>query len=227
MAGVPALALAAAVAAACGPPPQRQLCEAIAKRDLFGVREALQSKSIELLKNKEGCTPVEAAYAATTPDDATLTEIGVELVRGGLPPEAAWEKGGQRVTAIEAAATNGNVELVRALLAVGLNVEDRDTIRAFHAAAGGGKLEVVRLMVGAGVDPAVEFNGRAPAMAAHEQNRDEVEKFLLDEIAARADAAEMAQRLAASDPMAVARKAAAAKAAAEKAMAGDSPDAPQ
>jgi len=194
---------------------------------LTGVRAALQSKSIDLLKNEQGCTPVEAVFAGAGPDDGVLTEIGVELVRGGLPPEAAWEKGGQRVTAVEAAATNGNVQLVRALLAVGLRTEDRDTIRALHAAAGGGKLEVVKLMVGEGVDPAAEFNGRAPAAVAHEQHHDMVEKFLLDEIAARADAAAMAERLAALDPVAVAKKAAAAKAAAEKSIADDPPDPPQ
>jgi hypothetical protein len=201
-AGVPDLALAVlamAMAGACAPPPGRQLCEAIAKRDVPGVHAALERAPIDLLKAQEGCTPVEAVFGKARPDDAALTEIGVELVRAGLPAQAAWEEGTERrrVMAVEAAAGNGNAELVRALLAVGLRVHDAEAIRALHLAAGAGHLKVVQVLVREGVDPAAEFAGRTPAVVAHEQGRDEVEKFLVDELAARAEAADRAKRAAA------------------------------
>jgi hypothetical protein len=202
-AGAPALvlsALAAIAGAACAPPPEEQLCEAIAKRDVPGVRAALQRAPINLLKQQGGCTPVEAAFARTGPEDHALTEIGVELVKAGLPPEAAWDlKDGGRVMAVVAAATNGNATLVRALLAVGLRVEDRETIRALHAAAAADRLDVVKVMVEEGVDPAAELDGRPPAATAHAQQHDRVERFLLDEIATRAAAAEMAAKVADMD----------------------------
>ena len=200
-AGVPGLVLSAVVlaTAACAPPQARQLCEAIAKRHVAGVHAALERGPIDLLKAQEGCRPVEAVFGKAGPDDAALTEIGVELVRAGLPAQAAWEEGAERtrVTAVEAAAGNGNAELVRALLAVGLRVQDPEVIRALHLAAGAGHLKVVERLVQEGVDPAAELAGRTPAAAAHDQERDEVEKFLVDELARRAEAAEAAKRAAA------------------------------
>lgn len=212
LAGFPALGLAVVAAAACAPPQGRQLCEAIAKRDVAGVHAALERGPIDLLRPQEGCTPVAAVFGKAKPDDQALTEIGVELVRAGLPAQAAWEEGEERrrVLAVEAAAGNGNAELVRALLAVGLRVQDADAIRALHAAAAAGHLAVVKLLVQEGVDPAAELAGRAPAAAAREQQQDEVEKFLIDELAARAAAAEEAKHAAAAAEAATAAAAAAA-----------------
>lgn len=208
--GIPVLGLAALAAAACAPPQGRQLCEAIAKRDVAGVHAALERGPIDLLRPQEGCTPVAAVFGKAKPDDATLTEIGVELVRTGLPAQAAWEEGPerQRVVAVVAAAGNGNIELVRALLAVGLRVTDADAIRALHVAAAAGHLEVVKLLVQEGVDPAAELAGRTAAAAAQEQGQDEVEKFLVDELAARAEAAEKAKQTAAAEQAAAAAAAA-------------------
>jgi hypothetical protein len=216
LAGVPALGLAALTAGACAPPQGRQLCEAIAKRDPVTARAALERGYIDLLKPQEGCTPVEAVFGKAKPDDAKLTEIGIDLVKAGLPAQAAWEEGAERrhVTAVEAAAGNGNVELVRALLAVGLRVQDGDAIRALHVAAGAGHLPVVKLLVEEGVDPVAEFAGRTPAVAAHDQGRDEVEKYLVEEIATRAAAAEAAAK-AEADAKAATDRAPAAKVAAE------------
>lgn len=231
LAGVPALTSAAlatlgALAGAACAPPQQQLCEAIARRDIAGVHAALERGGANLLKNQFGCTPVEAVFANTGPDDKVLTEIGVELVRAGLPAEAAWDlKDGGRLTAIQAAATNGNVELVKALLAVGLRVQDRDTVRALHAAAGAGRLAVVELMVREGVDPAAELAGQTPAAAAHAQGKDDVEQFLTDEIARRAAAAALAEKHAADEAKAAEQRA--ATEAAANAATGGTPAPPQ
>jgi hypothetical protein len=192
-------AVVLAATSACAPPQARQLCEAIAKRSVAGVHAALERGPIDLLKAQEGCTPVEAVFGKARPDDAALTEIGVELVRAGLPAQAAWEEGEERrrVTAVEAAAGNGNAELVRAMLAVGVGVQNPEAIRALHLAAGAGHLKVVELLVQEGADPAVELAGRTPADAAHDQGRDEVERFLVDLLEERARVAEAAKRAAA------------------------------
>ena len=216
---LPTLVLATTVA--CAPPQGRQLCEAIAKRNVQGVHAALERGFIDLQKPQEGCTPVEAVFAKAKPDDGKLTEIGVELILGGLPAHASWDEGPERrrVTAVETAARNGNAKLVRALLAVGLRVQDPDSIHALHLAAGAGHLDVVKMLVAEGVDPAAELAGRTPAAAAQEQGREEVEIFLLDELAAREAVAEAAKR--AGDA------AAAAQAADPAAASGDAPAPPQ
>ena len=209
-AGVPGLVLPAlvlATAAACGPPPGQQLCEAIAKKDLPTVHAVLEANQLDLLKNQQGCSPVQAAFARTSPDDPKLTEIGLELLRAGLPPQAAWDGEGGRVPAVVAAASNGNVELVRGLLAVGLRIEDPDAVRALHAAATAGHVKVVRLLVQEGIDPEVELAGRTALAAAQAEDREEVIKFY-EELAARkaeeaaraAIVAEVAARAAATRP---------------------------
>lgn len=181
------------------------------------MHAALERGPIDLLKPHEGCTPVEAVFGKAKPDDAALTEIGIELIRAGLPAQAAWEEGAEHrhVNAVEAAAANGNAELVRALLAVGLRVQDPEAIRALHIAAGAGHLKVVQLLVREGVDPVAELAGKTPAVTARDQGRDEVEKFLEEELAARAAAAEVAAKAAEFDAKAAADKAAPPKTAAE------------
>ena len=107
----------------CAAPRGRQLCDAIARRDVATVQRLLTGPAINPIKPHGTCVPAAAVFGVAKADDAALTDIGIELVKAGLPADASWVAPGQPepVWAIEAAASNGNVELVRALAAVGLD----------------------------------------------------------------------------------------------------------
>jgi hypothetical protein len=201
-------AVAAGLAAGCAEPPGRQLCQAIAKRDVAAVRRVLVSE-IDMQRDVGGCVPVAAVFGKAAAKDTALTEIGIELVKAGLPASASWDASGtpSRVCAVEAAAANGNVELVKALAAVGLDLASAPASRALRAAALRGHLPVVTFLVDEGVplDPLMSPPaGEEPLSAAALANGHEaVARYLEETVAAREAAA-------------AARAAAAAAAAAEK-----------
>jgi hypothetical protein len=186
------VALATALlASSCGPRPGQRLCEAIARRDVAAVRQVFAEHDLDPLKPQRGCLPAEAVFAAAGPKDVALTEIGIELIKAGLPAEASWfpSGGGSRVTAIELAAGKGNVDLVRALLAVGLDVKTREVERALIRAAEGGHLGVVTVLVQEGVALDATDAGLRADERAEQNGHEEVARFLAESAAARAAAA--------------------------------------
>jgi hypothetical protein len=162
-----------------------QLCQAIASRDLSAVQQVLARNEIDATINQGPCVPAAVVFTAARPGDRVLTDIGLELVKAGMPADANWPAAGAWQTAVEAAAVNGNVELVRALLAVGLNVQSHDAGRALIRAAEAGHLSVTRLLIDEGVDPEVTENNVAPLSRAVANGHDEVVAFLEETIAAR------------------------------------------
>lgn len=179
------------LACGCAPPRGRQLCEAIARRDVAAAQRVLAGPELSTMRDHGPCVPADVFIAAKGGDQA-LTAIGIELVKAGLPADASWIPRGQSrpVTAIEAAARNGNVELVRALIAVGLDLTSLETARALVDAAGAGHLAVVTALVEAGIDLEVTAGGETALDRARASGRDEVVAFLERLAAARAAAAE-------------------------------------
>jgi hypothetical protein len=177
------------VASGCAAPRGQQLCDAIAKRDVAAVRQLLSGPAIDATLPQGTCVPA-AAFGAH-PGDAALTAIAIELVKAGLPADASWISPGRTepTWAIEAAATNGNTELVRALLAVGLDVTSAESTRGLVQAAGAGHLPVVRLLVQEGADLEATSGGWTALDRARDGERDEVVRFLEETMAARAAAA--------------------------------------
>lgn len=183
--------LAGTVALGCGGPPERQLCEAIARRDLAAARLALGRGPVDMQKNHGGCVPIAAVFGLATPEDTALTEIGVELVKAGMPADASWIPAGTptRVWAVEAVANNGNVALLRALIAVGLDVKSPAAGRALLGAASAGRLAVVTLLVQEGV-PLEPAGGETPMARALANGHADVVEFLNQTATAQAAAAE-------------------------------------
>lgn len=179
-----------ALASACAPSPGRLLCEAIARRDVAAVQRLLAGPEISAMRDHGRCVPADVFLAATAGDQA-LTAIGVELVKAGLPADASWIPRGrsETVTAIEVAAGNGNAVLVRALLAVGLDLTSLESARALVQAAGAGHLSVVTALVEAGIDLDVTSGGETALERARANDRDDVVAFLEPLVAARAAAA--------------------------------------
>jgi hypothetical protein len=177
---------------ACGPPRGQQLCDAIARRDVATVRRLLEGPEIDLTKAQGTCVPVAAVFGVAKPSDVALTQIGIELVSAGLPANASWypPDNRARVEAIEAAASNGNAELVRALFAVGLDVKRPEVMRAFMRAVAAGHLPVVKLLVQEGADIEATSGGETAVERARTNGRDEVVQFLEETAAARAPAAD-------------------------------------
>ena len=189
--------LACGLGAGCAPPPGQQLCEAIAKRDVGAVRRVLAAYPLDLSRDVGGCVPAEVVFGAAKTDDIDLTTIGVELVKAGLPAFVSWEPaGGTRIWAVEAAAANGNVELVRALAAVGLDLKGRETERALRVAASAGHLSVVKVLVEQGVDLEGDDPSDTPMARALANGHDEIVRFLEETLAVRAAAAAAAEAAA-------------------------------
>ena len=188
-----------ALVSACDGPRGQRLCDAIAKRDVESVRRILDGPEIDLAKSQGTCVPVAAVFGAAKQGDAPLTEMGIALVNAGLPAAASWypPDHSPRVWAIEAAARNGNVELVRALFAVGLDVKSAEATRAFVQAVAAGHLPVVRLLVQEGADFEVVVDGETPLERAVANQRADVVEFLTGLAEARA-AAEEARAAAAA-----------------------------
>ena len=186
-----ALGVTGLMATACGPPPGRRLCDAIAKRDVAAVRRVLDGREIDLQKPQETCLPVASVFGRAKAADVALTEIGIELVKAGLPATASWPSsdGAERVTAVEAAAANGNRELIRALAAVNLDFASPEASRALVKAASAGHLPVVRFLVQEGVpiEPLMEpeDGGDTLAAVALANGHEEVAAFLDETMAAR------------------------------------------
>jgi hypothetical protein len=124
--------------------------------------------------------PANAVFAVAKPDDKVLTGIGIELLSAGLPADASWIAPGRAepVWAIEAAAGNGNAELVRALIAVGLDVKSPEATRALVLAAGAGHLRVVQLLVQEGADLEATSGGETALDRARAKGQDDVVQFL-------------------------------------------------
>jgi hypothetical protein len=175
----------------CQLPPGQRLCEAIARRDVAAVRQVFAEHDLDPLKPQRGCVPAEAVFTAAGPKDAALTEIGIELVKAGLPAEASWfpSGGGGRITAIEVAAGKGNVALVRALLAVDLDVKTPEVERALIRAAEAGHLDVVTLLAQEGVALTATDGGLRADERAGQNGHEEVARFLVETAEARAAAA--------------------------------------
>jgi len=186
------------LASGCAPPRGQQLCDAIARRDVATVQQLLAGPAINATRSQGTCLPAAAVFGVATPGDKALTAIGVELVAGGLPADASWIAPGrpEPVWAIEAAAGNGNTELVRALLAVGLDVRSPESTRALVLAAGAGHLPVVTLLVEEGADLEATSGGETALERARAAGRDNVTQFLEDTIAAREAAAAKAAKAA-------------------------------
>ena len=180
-----------ALVSACEGPRGQRLCDAIAKRDVAAVRRILDGAAIDLTKSQGTCVPVGAVFGVAKPSDGPLNEIGVELVNAGLPANASWyPDNNPRTWAIEAAARNGNVGLVRALFAVGLDVKSPEATRAFMQAAAAGHLPVVQLLVQEGADFEVVVDGETPLERATANGRADVIEYFEGLAAVRAAAAE-------------------------------------
>jgi hypothetical protein len=185
-----AVALAAALTAGCGgPPPERRLCDAIVKGDVAEARQALTDRALDISRLDDApCRPVQSVFGRARPEDAALTGIGVEMVKAGLPGNASWQSDRQ-VWAVEAAARNGNSQLVRALMAVGLDPSGDEAERALRAAAAAGQREVVEFLLEAGVDPEGDGGTDSPLMLATANGHAEVAAYLGEIIEARTAAA--------------------------------------
>jgi len=171
----------------CAPPPGRRLCEAIATRDVAGVQRVLSEHALDVNRAQHGCVPAAVVFGVAATKDTALTGIGVELVKAGLAPDASWEPadGGPRMFAVEAAAANGNLELVRALLAVNLDVGRPEARRAVLRASANGHLSVVELLVEEGVDIDPGDDGDSPGARALASGHREIVRFLDETVAAR------------------------------------------
>jgi len=179
-----------------------QLCDAIAKRDVASVQRLLAGPELNATRAYGTCVPADVfRIAGPGPGDVALTAIGVELVKAGLPADASWIPHGhaEPITAIEAAAGNGNLELVRALLAVGLDLTSLESARALVLAAGAGHLPVVSLLVQEGIDLGATSGGETALMRARASGRQEVVAFLEREAEARAAAERAAAERAAQE----------------------------
>lgn len=177
------------LAAGCsGPSAGRRLCDAILKSDVAAAQQALADRSLDITK-PEGvpCRPVESVFARAKPEDTNLTQIGLEMIKAGLPGNASFTID-KHVWAIEAAARNGNAELVRGLLSVGLDPSGDEAEAALAAAAAAGRFEVVKLLVEAGVAPEGDGSTQAPVMLATTNGHADVAKYLSDTIEGRAAA---------------------------------------
>jgi hypothetical protein len=175
-----------ALGSGCAPPRGQQLCDAIARRDVATVRQLLAGPAINAVRRQGTCVPAEVFDAK--PGDAALTAIAIELVKAGLPADASWIPPGQTepVWAIEVTAGNGNIELVRALLAVGLDLTSSEATRALVLAAQAGHLPVVRALVEEGADLEATSGGWTALDRARESEHDEVVRYLEEAAAARA-----------------------------------------
>ena len=171
----------------CAPPRGQQLCDAIAKRDATMVEQLLAGPAINLSLSQGTCVPAAAVFDVAKPGDKALTSIGIALLAAGLPADASWVTPGHKepVWAIEAAAGNGNVELVRGLVAVGLDLKSPETTRALVQAAGTGKLRVVQLLVEEGADLDATSGGERALDRARAKGQDDVVRFLEATAAAR------------------------------------------
>jgi len=195
------LVLAGMLAAAPGgPPPGQRLCDAIAKNDVVQAQQALADRDLDLAKlDGLPCRVLESVFGRAKAADTGLTQIGLEMVKAGLPATASWTSGKQ-VWAVEAAARNGNIELVRALMAVGLDASGEEAERALRAAAAAGQLEAVKMLVGAGVAPEGDGSTQAPVMLATTNGHADVATFLADAIEGRARAAAAAKADGGAEP---------------------------
>jgi hypothetical protein len=179
-----------AVVSGCAPPRGQQLCDAMARRDIAAVRQVLSGPQLDATRAYGSCVPADVLRQATS-GDSVATAIAIELLKAGLPPDASWTPPGRTATvrAIEVAAANGNDELVRALLAVGLSVSSMETTRALVQAAGAGHLGVVKLLVQEGADLEATSGGETALDRARASDRADVVQFLEATVAAREAAA--------------------------------------
>ncbi len=175
--------------AACARPAGQQLCDAIARRDVASVQRLLADSELDATRRHGTCVPADV-FSVAGPNDAALTAIGIELVKAGLSADASWVPPGRSepVSAIGAAARTGNVALVRALLAVGLDVTSLESERALVQAGGAGHLPVVKLLLQEGVDLEATSGGETALDRARASGHDEVVLFLEQTAAARAAA---------------------------------------
>lgn len=139
-------------------------CEAVDRGDMAAAQTLFDSGQLNMLARNisASCQPIAKVFEGARPQSAQLTAMAVALTKREGMANTCWtgqrgssgksSSGAGQTCPLQAAASNANPVVVRALIDAGVTLADHSAQLAVIEVVASGSVEVMQILIDAGVD---------------------------------------------------------------------------
>lgn len=148
----------------CAGKEEMAFCDAVDKRDMATAQALFDSGRLNMLarNSSASCQPFAKVFEGARPQSAELTAMAVALTKREGIANACWtgqtgssgrgSSGAGQTCPIQAAASNANPVVMRALVEAGVTLTDHAAQGALIEVVASGSVEVMQILIDAGAD---------------------------------------------------------------------------